>query len=164
MTDAAPHGLGTVKITDIYFHIFALGDVFREDHDASDLSFGIEPRPYFPSYPLFRTVGPFKEVGFRPHDFAGQPAAMHILPLVLNFRENLVVRKSPDFPLAETLVFQPAAAHLQIPHIPIKHRQGNRRVFDEEPQMLLVLPQSLLCLFYVFNVGAGAKPFQDISV
>lgn len=58
---------------------------------------------------------------------------MHLFPAFRDFRENFVMAAPDDFAF-QFVTLKPARADGQITHFLIKHRHGDRIIFDEEAQ------------------------------
>ncbi len=103
--------------------------IFRGNDDSAHLITAI-PRANIPRNPLAGAIAPTELIFIGTEHLPCQASLMDVSPAQGTVREDIVVRSTEDL-ISQAIVFNPSSAGRQIPHIPIKHRNGSRCMFHE---------------------------------
>ncbi len=110
---------------------------------------------------MYRPVPPDEFISLLREDLAGEPAAVELLPAFGDFGEHLVVRASEDVAVTQAVHGAPTAAHLEVAHLAVEHRQRHRGVLEEQSQVGVFLVQG----FQALQAGAvGGSHGVEVSV
>src|SRR5450755_2435748 len=122
---------------------FTLGDVFGKDHQPSDGARAVVPRQNFPTNPLSGPVGALEVIVFFAQDFSAQAATMSFSPAFGNCWKNLIVRKTAQLAVAESVVRAPTRTGMQVAQVAIEHRQLHWRMLYKQSESLFSFSQGL---------------------
>ncbi|MGC2322982.1 MAG: hypothetical protein WA463_10165 [Terriglobales bacterium] len=125
------------KLPQILLGLFPRCYVFQENKNSFRQSVIVAaPRHELAPRKSDPTVGAIPTVLFDSHRFSSKRAAVHLLPALRNVGSDFVMRPAQHVLTIERIVRAPAVAHQQIPHVPVNHRNPDRRVLYEAIQQI----------------------------
>ena len=131
-------------------------DVLDRDDDAANLAVHVVPGQRGPAQPHLAAVSPGPAVAIAFHSGAVQAFAVHLLPRLWKVRHQLIQPAPDQAGVAAPVVLEPSVAVGQVDHVPVEHRDAERRAPDEGLHLGLRAPELL------FGLLALVQPAREL--